>query len=162
MDSNTPRPTIVAYRPEYRESFMRLNLDWLEGNGLLEPIDLEYLRDPETHILAGGGQVFVALLADEVVGTSAAIRVSPTTFELAKLAVRPSARRLGLGRQLTKVVIDFARNAGATEVVLTSNSILAAAIRLYESLGFRHAPMPAGIRYVTANVYMVLELTARR
>lgn len=158
MESDTPRPTIVEYRPEHRDAFVRLNLEWLEGNGLLEPVDLQYLQDPEANILAGGGQVFIALLGDEVVGTSAAIRVSPTTFELAKLAVAPSARRLGLGRQLTEVVLDYARKAGATEVVLTSNSVLAAAIRLYESLGFRHEPMPADIRYVTANVYMVLKL----
>lgn len=153
---------IVTYRPEYREAFIRLNLDWLEAHALLEPVDLEYLENPESHILAAGGQVYFALEGDEVVGTCAAIPLSPTTIELAKLAVASSARGRGIGRQLSEVVIGFARDAGASEVVLTSHTSLSTAIGLYESLGFCHLPMPSGIRYETANVYMVLRLEPRR
>jgi putative acetyltransferase len=159
MDAQSPQITIVTYRPRHRDAFVRLNVAWLEGNGLLEPVDLEYLENPESHILADGGQVFIAESDDEVVGTCAAIRMSPDVFELAKLAVSPTVRRSGLGRRLSQVVIEFARAAGAKKVVLTSNAVLAPAIRLYESLGFHHAPMPPDVRYETANVYMELELT---
>jgi ribosomal protein S18 acetylase RimI-like enzyme len=150
--------TIVPYRAEFREAFERLNLDWLERNGLLEPADLEYLRDPEGRILASGGELFVALEAAAVVGTCAALRLSPRLFELAKLAVAPAAQGRGLGRQLCERVIEFARSAGASVIVLTSHTSLAPAIRLYESLGFQHRPMPADVRYQTANVYMELAL----
>lgn len=155
-DSAAIRPDIVPYRPEFREAFERLNRAWLEAHSLLEPVDLEYLQNPEVTILSAGGQIFFALERGEVVGTCAAIRVSPTTFELAKLAVAEAARRRGLGRRLSEVVIQFARHAGASEVVLTSHTALVEAILLYESLGFRHAPMPADVRYETANVYMTL------
>jgi putative acetyltransferase len=153
-----PNTTIVTYRPEFREAFERLNRAWLEAHSLLEPADLEHLHHPELHILSSGGQIFFALQAGEVVGTCAAIRVSPSVFELAKLAVAPVAQGRGLGRQLSERVLSFARDAGASKIELTSHTDLVQAIRLYESLGFQHEPLPADIRYQTANVYMTLSL----
>jgi ribosomal protein S18 acetylase RimI-like enzyme len=149
---------IVTYRPELREAFDRLNRVWLEEHGLLEPYDVEVLQDPERHVVATGGQVYFALDGDEVIGTCAAIRVSDTLFELAKLVVAPSAQGRGLGRRLCQVVIEFGRAAGAATIALTSNTALTQAIRLYESLGFQHQPMPVDVRYTTANVYMTLGL----
>ncbi len=156
MTAATGEVALVGYRPEFRADFERLNRRWLEEHSLLEPVDLEYLREPERHILETGGEVFFAVQGAIVLGTCAAIRMSSEMFELAKLAVEPSARGRGLGRRLCEAVLDYARAAGAEEVVLTSNTALENAIRLYESLGFRHAPLPADLRYETANVFMRL------
>lgn len=145
---------LVPYRPELQPEFERLNRAWLEQHGLLEPVDLEYLQAPERHILDGGGQVFFAMQGPVVVGTCAAIRLSGNTFELAKLAVDPAMRGGGIGRRLCERVLTYATEHGATEIVLTSHTALIEAIRLYESLGFRHADLPADIRYETANVFM--------
>lgn len=158
IPSEEPDTTLVTYRPEFREAFARLNRDWLEAHSLLEPADVEHLRHPEVHILSPGGQIFFALQDGEVVGTCAAIRISPGVFELAKLAVAPVAQGQGLGRRLSERVIQFAREAGASKVELTSHTDLAQAIRLYESLGFRHEPIPPDVRYQLANVYMTLSL----
>ena len=152
------RFTIVPYRPEYRAAFERLNRAWLEAHDLLEPADLEHLQDPETHILADGGQIFFALDGGTVIGTCAAICISESTIELAKLGVDPAAQGRGVGRQLCNVVLQFARERGATQVFLTSHTDLATAIHIYESLGFRHEPIPADVRYANANVYMTLSL----
>ena len=118
--AETPETTIVTYRPEFREAFARLNRTWLEAYSLLEPADVEFLDDPELHILSSGGEIFCALQAGEVVGTCAAIRVSPNVFELAKLAVAPVAQGRGLGRRLSERVLSFARDAGASKIELTS------------------------------------------
>jgi GNAT superfamily N-acetyltransferase len=150
--------TFVEYRPELRPEFERLNRLWLEGHSLLEPVDLVYLQEPEEHILAGGGQVFFAMDGEAVVGVCAAIRVSATSFELAKLSVDPSVRGKGLGRRLCQTVLAYAREHGAGEVLLTSHTALVEAIALYESMGFRHAPLPEDNRYETANVFMRLAL----
>ena len=155
---STDRDELIAYRPELRPHFERLNLLWLEGNALLEPVDLEYLRDPERHILAGGGQVLFATRGPAVLGVCAAIRASATTFELAKLAVDPVARGRGVGRRLCEAVRAYARRRGATELVLTSHTSLTSALRLYQSFGFHRAPLPADVRYATANVYMRMDL----
>jgi putative acetyltransferase len=149
---------IATWRPELRGEFERLNRPWLESYGLLEPLDLVVLQQPEDKILAGGGQIFFALSGESVVGTCAAIRVAEDVFELAKLAVSPSAQNRGVGRRLCEAVIELARRAGASRLVLTSNHQLEAALRLYRALGFRDAPLPEDNPYVTADVYMALEL----
>ena len=83
---------------------------------------------------------------------------SDRVWELVKLAVSPEERGRGLGRLLSSLALEYAEDRGAKKVVLVSSSKLAAAVRLYESLGFRHAPMPADPGYATADVYMELEL----
>lgn len=156
--SSAEEIVLVTYRPELQPEFERLNRIWLESHSLLEPPDLEYLQDPERHILAGGGQVFFAMHGETVMGTCAAICISSMTVELAKLSVVSSVRGRGVGRRLCDAVLDHARGVGASEVVLTSNSALVNAIRLYEAIGFEHAPLPADLRYETADVYMRLAL----
>jgi ribosomal protein S18 acetylase RimI-like enzyme len=153
-----PAVEIATWRPELRGEFERLNRPWLERYGLLEPLDLVMLQRPEDKVLAGGGQIFFALLGETVVGTCAAIRVAEDVFELAKLGVAPSAQNRGVGRRLCEAVIEMAQGSGASRVVLTSNHQLEAALRLYRALGFRDAPVPDDNPYVTADVYMALEL----
>ncbi|MBL8188353.1 MAG: GNAT family N-acetyltransferase [Acidobacteria bacterium] len=153
---------IVTYRPELRAAFEALNMTWLEAHSLLEPVDVEYLQNPETLILANGGQLFFALRDGTAIGTAAAIRVSENTVELAKLAVSPLAQGQGIGRRLSETVIEFARAQGATTVVLTSNTALVQAIRLYESMGFEHQPMPESVPYQTADVYMAFALNEQQ
>jgi putative acetyltransferase len=158
--SNIDSPfTIVPYAPKYREAFERLNLAWLQAYSLIEPADIQQLKNPQLHILSKGGEIFFATKDDVVVGTCAAIRRSDTTFELAKLSVDPAVLGLGLGRLLSEAVINFARQAGALNVVLTSNSSLKRAIGLYESLGFIHTAAPKNIQYDSANVFMSLMLS---
>jgi ribosomal protein S18 acetylase RimI-like enzyme len=149
---------IVPYRDEYAADFDRLNREWLEGYGLLEPLDETYLRAPRQLIVEPGGQIFFAVTDIEVLGTCAALWHEPGVLELAKLAVAPAARGRGLGRILAQTVIDFAREAGARRVILVSSTKLVQALRLYESLGFQHRPLPPNPDYVTADVYMELEL----
>lgn len=149
---------IVPWRPELGEHFARVNLVWLESFDLLEDGDLVYLQRPEEMILAGGGEIFFALDGDRVLGTCAALRKSASEIELAKLGVVPEAQSRGVGRRLCEAVIDLARRSGATRVVLTSNHKLTAALRLYRALGFRDAPIPEGLPWVTVDVYMTLEL----
>jgi len=150
---------IVPYQPEFRDAFEGLNRAWLEAYSLLEPADLLQLKNPELQIISTGGQIFFALQDNKVFGTCAAIRLSGTTFELAKLSVDPTVHGNGLGRILSETVINFARQAGALKVVLTSNSALTNAISLYESLGFKHNSRPSNIKYKTANIFMTLKLT---
>ena len=148
---------IDTFRPEHSRGFAELNREWLVRYNLLEPSDEAQLADPETHFLKGGGQIFVALSGDQVVGTCA---ISPhqSDLEIAKLAVSAEFRGQGLARRLVDRCISHARALGARRITLLSNSQLQAAIRLYESLGFEHHPVPDVTAYDTADVYMVLDL----
>jgi ribosomal protein S18 acetylase RimI-like enzyme len=150
---------IVTFRPEHAAAFDALNRDWLVAHDLLEPADEPHLRDPVGRILAPGGQIYVALDGETVIGTCAAVPHGPGSFEVAKLAVAAAARGQGVGRRLVDACLDYARRQGATEAVLVSSTRLGAALRLYERMGFRRAPLPAALPYATADVYMTMELS---
>src|SRR5215813_7330148 len=102
MDAAEDDVAIVGYDDRHAAAFARLNREWLEHYGLLEDADRKYLEHPRETILAEGGEIFLALRAGEVIGTCAAIPRAAGTVELAKLAVDPSARGLGLGRRLSE------------------------------------------------------------
>jgi RimJ/RimL family protein N-acetyltransferase len=145
---------IETFRPEHQPAFAALNREWLVGYGLIEPHDEEQLGDPFGHIIEPGGQIFVAMIDGTVVGTCAAIPYAPDAVELAKLAVDPAARGRGIGHRLVDACLAYARDRGASRVVLLSNSRLTAALRLYESYGFQPRPVPASAPYVSTDVYM--------
>jgi putative acetyltransferase len=153
---------IVPFRPEHARAWYALNRAWLDEHHLYEPADERQLADPVGTILNAGGAIFIALRGREVVGTAAIAPHGPGELELIKLTVHESARRTGLGRRLAETCLAHARTLGAARVVLVSSSRLGAAIKLYESMGFEHGPMPAGVPYATADVYMLLALPAPR
>ena len=153
---------VVPFRRELAPAFQQLNLDWIERLFMVEEADRKVLGDPERAIIAPGGQIFFALDGALPVGTVAMIRVSAQRYELAKMAVTVSHQGRGIGEQLGAAGIAFARTAGAEMVFLLTNSRLANAIRLYERLGFRHAPDPDPPEYVRADVYMELPIALPR
>ncbi|WP_206411664.1 GNAT family N-acetyltransferase [Lysobacter enzymogenes] len=150
---------IVDYHPRWREDFARLNIEWLERWFVVEPIDREVLGDPQTHLLAGGGRILFAIDADDrALGTVALLPYQDGSVELTKMAVAPELRGGGIGRRLMQGAIAAFGQMGGRELFLESSTKLAPALKLYESVGFRHRPAPRpGSHYQRADVYMVWE-----
>lgn len=150
-----------AFQPGDEAAFQRLNEEWIGRFFVLEPKDIASFADPRHTILDGGGHIFFAIdPAGEAVGCCALLSKSQGVFEVAKMAVTANAQGTGIGRKLLAYTIDQARAAGAIRLYLETNHILTPAIRLYESLGFRHLP-PERITpspYARADVYMELDL----
>ncbi len=148
---------IIEYESRYQSAFKRLNVEWIEMHWQLEEADHQSLDHPDEYIIARGGHIFLALDGGEVVGTCALLRVSDTTYELAKMAVHGKTQGKGVGAALGKAAIDKARSERAEKVYLESNTILEPAIRLYRKLGFKEftgEPSP----YERCNIQMVLNL----
>lgn len=148
---------VVDFEPRHREHFIALNLEWITQYFEVEDADREVLDDPQATIIAKGGHIVMAENDSEVLGTCALIRLDGDSFELAKMAVKPSARGLGIGHLLGVAVIERARQAGAKHVELLTNSRLLPALALYRRLGFREAPLQTS-EYRRADVKMVLDL----
>ena len=60
---------IVPYNKKYKEDFKRLNIEWLQKYFIVEPADEKMLSSPEKEIIRNGGEIFFALLENEVFGT---------------------------------------------------------------------------------------------
>jgi ribosomal protein S18 acetylase RimI-like enzyme len=106
------------------------------------------------------GLLLLAACGSEVYGCVALRRLSESDAEMKRLYVRPAARGSGLGWALVSALIVEAQAIGYRRILLDTLPAMTAAIRLYESLGFRpvepycHNPVP-GARY------MALELPHR-
>jgi DNA-binding MarR family transcriptional regulator/GNAT superfamily N-acetyltransferase len=69
-------------------------------------------------------------------GSVCCVPDSETTARLRLLIVEPWARGLGLGARLVDRCLDFARQAGYTDIVLMTYGQLAAACRIYQAADF--------------------------
>ncbi len=127
---------IIDYRPAYRKHFERLNREWIEALFEMEPKDRRMLADPNGQIIRRGGEILFALVDGEVVGTTALLDCGPDHVRLAKMAVAPPWRGLGIGRRLAEAALERARRRGADRVTLLTNPHLRRAMVLYLSLGF--------------------------
>ncbi|MDE3209494.1 MAG: bifunctional helix-turn-helix transcriptional regulator/GNAT family N-acetyltransferase [Pseudomonadota bacterium] len=154
---------VVTFQPALREHFHRLNVEWLRKYFYVEEIDERVLSNPEAEILAAGGEVFFALLGDAVVGTCALKREAGDALELTKMAVDGRYQGLGIGRRLIEAAIGEFVRRGGTSLFLETNSKLAPAIKLYESVGFEHQPtVRPDSHYQRADVYMVWRAPAAK
>lgn len=129
---------IVDYTDEYFMTFKRLNIMWINSHWSLEAHDLEVLNNPESSIISKGGHIFVALVDGSPMGVVALCMMDNPEydFEIAKLAVDPEARGLGIGEKICRAAIKRARESGAKKLFLESNTLLKPAIGLYRKLGF--------------------------
>lgn len=153
-----PPIRIVDYGEGFRAAFKALNEAWITRYFQLEESDHRVLEDPDAHILAKGGHIFVALDGATPVGVCALIRMDDgASYELAKMAVAERARGRGIGAKLGRAAIAWARGHGARRLYLESNTILEPAIRLYRRLGFIEiAGQPSP--YARCNIQMELRL----
>jgi len=121
--------------------------------GDVRPLFLEYAEslsfdlcfqgfDEELASLPGAyafptGALLLARVEGEPAGCAALRRIDASAGELKRLYVRPSHRGLGLGRSLVEAAIAVARELDYPCVRLDTTPEMAAAQKLYRSLGFR-------------------------
>ncbi|MBN1455814.1 MAG: GNAT family N-acetyltransferase [Methanomicrobia archaeon] len=150
---------IVPFDPTYADDFKRLNLVWLERYFRVEPLDIAVLSDPAETIIKPGGMVFFALLDGAVVGTCALIRHTEGLFELSKMAVVDTHQRKGIGTQLLRHAIAWARSQSIQKLFVETNTVLESAVRLYQRLGFRTtAYKSSDAHYDRTNLKLELDL----
>ena len=150
--------TIVQFDERFANAFANLNYEWIEKAYTVEDHDREILDHPVEQIIEPGGQIFFALVDGEPAGTVALIEMSDDAFELAKMAVSPEHRGLGLSNQLMDACIEYSRKKGKRSIILESNTKQVAAIKLYRKYGFVETPLDPNSHFVRANIRMELAI----
>ena len=158
MGAKAEAARLVTWRRDLRAHFERLNREWIERWFAVEEEDRKVFDDPGGQIVEPGGQIFFVVDEVGVRGTCAVIRHDAETFELAKMAVESSARGRGYGDRLVEAVVGFAREAGASRIMLVSNTRLGPALQLYRKHGFREVPLDPANGYSRADIQLELML----
>ena len=90
------------------------------------------------------GRLLLAWVAHELAGCGALRGLADTDYanacEMKRLYVRPGFRGFGLGRMLAQSLLDEARSAGYSVMLLDTLDEMEAARELYSSLGFDEIP----------------------
>jgi putative acetyltransferase len=156
----TSEITFRLFQKGDADAFRELNEAWIARYFRVEEQDRIQLGNPEENIVRPGGQIVMAVVGKEKIGCCALVLIKPGVFELAKMAISEDYRGHGVGRKLLEYTIAQAKLLGAHTLELASNTKLANAVHLYESVGFRHLP-PDRLEpspYARANVFMELHL----
>jgi putative acetyltransferase len=129
---------IEATRAIFREYAASLAVD-LSFQGF----DQE-LQDLPGEYAEPNGCLLLALVDGAVAGCGAYRRITdvddPNACEMKRLYVRQAFRRFGLGRQVAQALIDEARQARYSSMLLDTLDDMEAARELYRSLGFVEVP----------------------
>jgi putative acetyltransferase len=148
------RVKVTTFKPEYRDAFKELNLEWIRTHFKVEKKDLEQLENPEA-IRSAGGEVFFICEDDGTpAATAALIRMDDGGFQLAKMAVRPDQRGKKLGDLLMRLTEAWARERKAARLYLISNTDLEPAIALYLKHGFSVISVGQHSDYERGNIVM--------
>jgi ribosomal protein S18 acetylase RimI-like enzyme len=140
--------------PTALPAFAALNMAWIEDLHFVEESDQKMADHPETYI-EGNNSVFSVHIDDEVAGVCALKQDAQGEYELTKMAVDPNFQGRGLGKILMEEIETFSRETlGLKRIYLLSNTINAAAIRLYKREGWTvmfEGPHP---QYARCNIGM--------
>lgn len=147
---------ILDYQPDHQPHFERLNRHWIEKYFWMEPVDVLVLQNPEEHILAHGGHIWMAEYEHQIVGTVALKFVQPGIYEFTKMAVDETHQGLKIGKQLAEAAIDWCKENNTSTIILYSNTKLLPAITLYRKLGFREVELDGP--YKRSDIKMQLDL----
>jgi len=157
---------IREFSDELAVHFRDINAEWINAMFRLEATDRDVLENPRARIIDAGGVIlFVEAGGLGIVGACALQKTGATSYELTKMGVRESARGMKAGEFLLAAIIERANSLGADPLYLLTNTRCAAAIHLYEKLGFRHdAEIMAryGARYERCDVAMRYHAEALR
>jgi len=150
-------PAQRGRRLEEARSLFREYADSLEFDLDFQDFDRELANLPGAYA-APQGRLLLALSDSLPAGCIALRPLSQGTCEMKRLFVRPGFRRFGLGRILAETIIDHARQIGYARMRLDTTPSMAAARRLYQTLGFVDIP-PYRHNPIEGAFYMELSIT---
>jgi N-acetylglutamate synthase-like GNAT family acetyltransferase len=128
------RPAAAADVPQIVQLISDI---WAEYGCVLDTrIEERYLLAPADYFHARRGEFWVVQRSNVMVATVGVMLLDDKCSELKSLYVDPKERGSGLGERLTRLAMEFAKRAGASMMILWTDTRFTRAHRLYERLGF--------------------------
>lgn len=146
-----------SYAPPRGRLLLARDAETWIGCVALRPLAAAVVADGTApHVIAAAGAASCSTPCTAAAPDGALAAVPTTTggaaaCEMKRMFVRPGVRRNGVGRALALALIDQARAIGYTCMRLDTLHTMTAAVKLYESLGFRriaayyHNPIPGAV-----------------
>lgn len=129
---------IIEYQEQYKmqvaEVITKIQQEEFQIAITLE--DQPDLMEIQDFYIAGGGNFWLALDGDQVVGTIALIRLENKNLALRKMFVKKEYRRHKVGQLLLDTAIEFAQAKGYKAIYLGTITTFEAAIAFYKKNGF--------------------------
>jgi N-acetylglutamate synthase-like GNAT family acetyltransferase len=141
---------------DHLTDFIRLNEEWINKYFVLENVDKELAKNPAI-IIDNNGFIFSIVEKESVIGVCALFNEGNGVFQLARMAVSPSAQGKGYGTLLMETCLKKARTIKARRVYLASNTKLTSAIELYKKSGF--TAVNTGQKPTCSRANIIMELS---
>lgn len=142
-------------KAKYKDFLIR---DWQKGDhtltaSLISAVLAEYglgweptgadedVLEVEKYYLAAGGEFWVIEQQNRIVGTGAyyPIKRGKKAVEIRKMYLLPAARGVGLGKYLLQQLESAIAQGGFEQIWIETASVLAQAVKLYETSGYQQA-----------------------
>lgn len=129
---------IITFSPAYRDQVGPFVLSVQHEFGVpITLADQPDLNAIEQYYITPGGNFWLALDGDKVVGTAALLRVDASSAIMRKLFVAPAHRgAAAVGKKLLDTMLEWAHGNHVKNIYLGTVNVFRAACRFYEKHGF--------------------------
>jgi mycothiol synthase len=139
---------VRSFRPGDEAEVVRVNAAAFAHHPEQGSMDADELAERMAEPWFDPAGLLVAADGDRLLGFHWTKRHSATVGEVYVVGIDPASQGLGLGRVLVDAGLRHLHDGGAEDVLLYVESDNVPAIRLYEGLGFTHAPTDTHVMYV--------------
>jgi mycothiol synthase len=139
---------VRSFRPGDEAEVVRVNAAAFAHHPEQGSMDADELAERMAEPWFDPAGLLVAADGDRLLGFHWTKRHSATVGEVYVVGIDPASQGLGLGKVLVDAGLRHLHDGGAEDVLLYVESDNVPAVRLYEGLGFTHAPTDTHVMYV--------------
>jgi ribosomal protein S18 acetylase RimI-like enzyme len=153
------KPKIINYTSKHQSGVASL-VQEVKVKELGWPKPCPDLIDVRKSYNAGGGNFWLAIDKEEVVGSLGVKKISQTEGEVRRLYIKKRYRGTGLAQRMMVQLFLFAAETEMTDLYLVTSVKNIAAIKFYKKVGFKETlKVPKGFDFTGGGCFMKMRLS---